>query len=120
MITVHDILRDRLLTKAGVKLKIQPDTTIDLVLLKKSEWSLEFEELMRNRLIMGFFRYGPFNKQNRDTIPMIQSIIKRSKQYLITGNDELLVDIANLAMKEFAVGKHPKKHFKSIDDGEHV
>ena len=50
----------------------------------------------------------------------MDSILKRATEYLETGNDELLVDIANLGMKEFSVGNHSKKHFKSIDDGEHV
>ncbi len=46
--------------------------------------------------------------------------LKGPKEYIETGNDELLVDVANLCMKEFAVGNHPKKHFNSVDDGEHV
>ena len=88
--------------------------------LIKSEWSPEFEKLMRNRLIMGYFRYGPFHRQNRTTEQMLAGIEKRVELYRQTGNDELLVDIANLAMKEFSTGNHPKKHFHSIDDGEHV
>jgi len=88
--------------------------------LRKSEWSFIFERLMRNRLIMGYYRYGPFATQNRTTKEMLDSIIRRANEYLKTGNDELLVDIANLSMKEFAVGNHPKKHFKSVDDGKHV
>ena len=88
--------------------------------LRKSEWSLEFETLMRNRLIMGYYRYGSFATQNRTTKEMLDSIIYRAEQYMKTGNDELLVDIANLSMKEFAVGEHPNKHFESEDDGSHV
>ena len=91
-----------------------------LISLRKSEWSHEFEMLMRSRLVMGYYRYGPFEIQNRSTDEMIDAIIKRAEQYRDTGNDELLVDIANFAMKEFAAGEHPKKHFDSIDDGEHV
>jgi hypothetical protein len=88
--------------------------------LKQLEWSSEFEQLMRNRLIMGYFRYGPFNKQNRSTKLVLESIIRRTNEYLETGNDELLVDIANLCMKEFVTGNHKNKHFKSVDDGVHV
>jgi len=88
--------------------------------LRKSEWSPEFEEFMRHRLVMGYYRYGPFEIQNRSTDDMMAAILKRAEEYIITGNDELLVDIANLSMKEFAAGEHPKKHFESVDDGEHV
>ena len=88
--------------------------------LRVSEWSPEFEELQRNRLIMGYYRYGPFGVQNRTTEEVVGAIIKRSKEYLLTGNDELMVDVGNFAMKEFAVGTHTKKHFESVDDGEHV
>ena len=88
--------------------------------LRKSEWSPEFEKFMRNRLIIGYFRYGPFELQNRSTEQVMAAILKRARAYKRTGNDELLVDIANLSMKEFAVGDHPKKHFDSVDDGEHV
>ena len=88
--------------------------------LRQTEWSPIFEQLMRNRLIVGFYRYGPFKRQNRGTNAVLDSMIKRLKQYRKTGNDELLVDVANLAMKEFAVGTHPKKHFNAVDDGEHV
>jgi len=88
--------------------------------LRESEWSDEFEELMRNRLLMGYYRYGPFNTQNKTTKEVLDSIIFRANKYLDNGNDELLVDIANLAMKEFAVGTHKNKHFQSEDDGIHV
>ena len=88
--------------------------------LRESEWSSRFEEFMRNRLVMGYYRYGPFATINRTTKQMLDSIIYRAEQYMKTGNDELLVDIANLSMKEFAVGEHPNKHFESEDDGSHV
>lgn len=88
--------------------------------LRESEWGPEFEKLMRNRLLVGYFRYGPFATQNKTTKQMIDSIIYRAEEYMKTGNDELLVDIANLSMKEFAVGNHPNKHFQSEDDGKHV
>ena len=50
----------------------------------------------------------------------MQSAERRMKLYEETGNDELLVDIANLCLLEFMIGKHPNKHFNSIDDGEHA
>ena len=59
MATIHDILRTRLLTNAGV-LEAPVTSGPSLRELRKSEWSPEFERLMRNRLIMGFYRYELF------------------------------------------------------------
>jgi len=50
----------------------------------------------------------------------VGSIEKRIALYKKTGNDEILVDCANLCMCEFVNGTHPKKHFKSVDDGVHT
>ena len=103
-----------------LKGKLQRAGMPTLKKLRLSEWSPKFEKLMRNRLIMGYYRYGPFGTQNRTTDQVVGAIIKRAEEYLDTGNDELLADISNFAMKEFAVGTHPCKHFESVDDGEHV
>lgn len=88
--------------------------------LKKTEWSPEFEKLMRNRLIMGAYRYGRIHESNKPNYDRTSSIEKRLNKYRETGNVEFLVDIANLCLLEFEVGNHPNKHFQSIDDGEHV
>lgn len=93
--------------------------TYDLDELSKTEWSDRFEELMRNRLLMGAFRYGRLHDPNKKTYKRVQDAIRRLTQYLETGNDELLVDAANLCLCEFEVGNHPNKHFESVDDGEH-
>jgi hypothetical protein len=88
--------------------------------LRQSEWSPQFETLMRNRLIMGRFRYGALRDTQRPQYNRLDSIEKRLNQYRATGNDELLVDIANLCLVEFELGDHPLKHFHSADDSEHV
>lgn len=88
--------------------------------LKKSEWSPEFEQLMRNRLLMGAFRYHLLHDPNRPAYDIISSIRKRITLYEKTGNLETLVDIANICLIEFVTGKHPLRHFESVDDGEHV
>ena len=72
-----------------------------------------------NRLVFGGYRYGTFGNKKKK-FKWIESAIKRGQEYLETGNDELLVDIANLAMVEFVKGNHPSKHFKATDDGEHA
>ena len=70
---------------------------------------------MRNRLVMGKFRYG--DKKDYDRIGGIRA---KLDMYMKTGNTEFLVDAANLALLEFKIGNHPNKHFKSVDDKYHV
>ncbi len=111
----HDIMRDRLLRKAGV-------TKTTLNELRESEWSPRFEQLMRNRLIMGSFRYQPFSEKRAKPwkYDTAAEAIIRINRYKADGNTEHLVDAANMCLLEFEFGKHPKKHFSSIDDGEHA
>ena len=90
---------------------------MDIDKLRQSEWSLEFEELMRNRLVIGAMRYGRIQSENRPRYDRVSSMIKRLKRYSETGNKEFLVDVANLCLVEFV---ESKGHFHSIDDGEHL
>ena len=106
--------------KAGKSEVSHLEKVPDFFTLQESQWSDRFEQLMRNRLIMGAFRYGIFKKKNKPTFKSIDSIINRCNLYKASGNDEHLVDIANLAMVEYIEGKHPMKHFKAADDGIHT
>jgi len=83
--------------------------------MQRTQWLPAFEKAQRERLIMGAFRYGLnfTGNQNKSNYDRISSIIKRAELYKETGNDELLVDIANFAMLEFGEGIHPNKHFKT-------
>lgn len=96
---------------------------IDLEELKKTEWSPEFEKLMRNRLIMGALRYGKMGHGKRPKgkpyYDRVKSIRKRLDFYEESGNLEWLVDIANLALLMFEERTHPNSHFESKDDGYH-
>jgi len=112
----HDFLRNRNYYPEPVIKKKIP--TLEEVY--ETQWSSEFEILMRNRLAMGFFRYGPLNNQPAGKYDNIGSIRKRLALYEETGNDEILVDIANVAMVEFLNGNHPNKHFNAEDDGIHT
>lgn len=98
---------------------------INLDELRKSEWSEEFENLQRNRLQMGAFRYGKMAKTQEELAKKqpylrVDSIRKRLDLYEKTGNKEYLVDISNLSMLEFVECHHPNAHFESIDDGIHA
>lgn len=88
--------------------------------LRGTEWSREFETLMRNRLVMGRFRYAPVHSAEKCAKDNIGAAQKRLRLYLETGNVEHLVDAANLCLIEFEHGNHPERHFAASDDGEHV
>lgn len=87
--------------------------------IKHSQWNEEFEKLRMNRMVLGYFRYGPI-LGNIKKYKNIESAIKRLQKYQETGNGEYLVDAANLCMIEFTQENHTNFHFKSIDDGEHT
>jgi len=85
-----------------------------------TERSKEFEALKTNRMVMGAFRYGKLGESGKRQYDRIGSAKQRLELYEKTGNLEHLVDVANLMEVEFVEGKHPLKHFASIDDGVHA
>lgn len=115
---VNEHIRDRLTahvhdTHVGDKTETHED-------LLTSEWSAKFERLMRNRLLMGRFRYGRMDRTADTGYDRIGSALRRLARYQETGNMEFLVDAANLCLMEFEHGEHPNRHFEAADDGEHV
>ncbi len=96
------------------------DKAESLVELLQSEWSPEFESLMRKRLLVGRFRYGRMDRTHSTNYDRIGSALKRLHSYRETGNQEYLVDAANICLLEFEHGDHPNTHFDAADDGEHV
>lgn len=93
---------------------------IDVASLRESEWCPHFEQLMRNRLVLGAIRYGHMHDMSR-RYKNVQSAIKRLETYLQTGNQEHLVDAANLCLMEFIKpGSHPQPHLSPVDDGDHA
>jgi len=116
-IFTHDAIR------ASLNKKIRPDPRPrpPLDSLKQTEWVPEFEQYMRNRLVMGAMRYETFEeKMKGNKYNCIEYIIRKCKEYKITGNLECLVDLANVAMIEFAAPHHPHPHFTPGDDTSHV
>jgi hypothetical protein len=114
----HDVLRQRLLARAG--LLHAPGPRFSFKALQASEWSDVFEKLQRNRLIMGALRYGKLGVSGKPKYDRVANIRARLKLYEENGNLELLVDVANLCVCEFVEGQHPKRHWNATDDGEHV
>lgn len=86
----------------------------------RENWSDKFIGLMRNRMLLGIYRYGYFRDPNQPKYDRIESALRRIRAYAETGNTETLVDAANLLMIEFEIGNHPNKHFAAVDDGVHT
>lgn len=115
----HDHYRKRLLDAAGVGHGHTPVGQSPWQ-LKATQWSPAFERHMRDRLLMGRFRYGDMSDPAKGKYKNIESAIKRLQRYLEDGNQELLVDAANLCLIEFVHPNHANPHFTSEDDGEHA
>jgi hypothetical protein len=114
MISTHNILRERLLARAG--LIDRPPCPVSVDALERSEWSPRFERLMRNRLIMGAMRYGRLHAVSKPAYDRLQGLRKRLEQYQQSGNLECLVDVANMALLEFEEGTHPNRHWSDITE----
>lgn len=98
----------------------EPSPKISLSDLRKTEWSVDFETLMRNRLVVGALRYGRMGGKNKPQYNRVESMLKRLHKYSDNGNKEYLVDVANLCLLEFVECHHPKQHFQATDDVDHV
>jgi len=111
MKNVTDHIRDSLFKTAAKLIEMSPAR------LAVTEWSERFEQLMRNRLIMGAIRYGRMIVPRPKNITQyhVDFMHKRLNIYKQTGNTEMLVDIANVCLVEFELGDHPRKHFKALE-----
>jgi len=125
VIHVHDILRERLLAQAGLTSQDRPALPpwpgLDTVY--RVQWCPWFERAMRDRMAMGWFRYGPMNSPQRRALRLdhVGSAMRRLKLYLETGCQEHLVDAANLCMVEVMIPScHQNPHFKAADDANHT
>jgi len=122
MTQYHNIIRQSYLMnlwrwKCG--LPERTDVQDNLYDLYQSEWSNEFMEkvrkfyipdeqfvqMMKNRLVIGTYRYGYFHDKDRPKYDHISSARKRYANYLKDGNGEHLIDIANFMMLEFVRGQ---------------
>lgn len=110
MATITEHIRASLVRHCGINRLSLPE-------LLETEWSSEFETLMRNRLVMGALRYGRLGVPGKPQFDRVEYIQRKCRKYGETYNLEALVDIANLALVEFVEGDHPNRHFNSLGDG---
>lgn len=100
--------------KPGVILKREDKMDNDKIL--ETEFSSKFVELMKNRMIVSFYKYGKLTDAYPHKVDAISSLTERILKYAETGNTEWLVDVANFAMIEFMHPRHPQAHFEGTDD----
>jgi len=125
--TIHEVIRERLLVKSGLASPPPPAyTTKQMLDLFESEATPEFHKLMTNRLVMGAVRYGKVEDAQHDkygwngkSSQRIDRAINKLRTWAFTGNDELLIDAANYCALEMKYGNHPTKHFHATDDEDH-
>lgn len=87
--------------------------------LRASEENPKFNQFRLNRKVMGAFRYELFQNKSKKKYDYLGRSLKLLEEYQKTGNDELLLDIANYMELEFTFGTHPLKHFNASDDQDH-
>ncbi len=119
-LTIHRVLSERLHAQAGILPPLRHTVNLSLDKLQLTQWSPEFESLMRNRMILGALRYGLLGAPGKPPHDNTPSAIRRIRKYQLTGNLEHLVDAANLCLCEYVEGRHPLRHFTASDDGEHT
>lgn len=80
----------------------------------KSEYSQEFDQLRKNRMVVSYYKYGPIAENyGNKLVNAVENLEKRLQLYKETGNVEYLCDIANFAMIEFMYPQHKDAHFNN-------
>ena len=97
-----------------------------LSVLREEEWDSEFEQAMRNRLIIGAFRYERLCEKKKGDYDFVENAILRLRLYQQDHKLEHLVDSANLSLLEFHVQRkegvlletiHEHLHHTEKNDG---
>ena len=121
--TVTNLIRAHLLESLGCH---DPVPRLpDLPELLRTEWCEEFEQLRRNRMIMGAFRYGLLNDPQKwksadgTSYDLMKGLRNKLDYYQQSGNIEALVDAGNYVMLIYIHPSHPSAHFRAEDDHNH-
>lgn len=113
--TVTEWLRERLLQRVDVQnLQSVSGTELSLEEIREQECGDGFCEMMDNRLIMGYLRYGAI-KGPKEKFRGLKKARERLGKYEQTGNLEYLVDASNFCRVEFNSSQHLNKHFRASD-----
>lgn len=132
MLTVHQHLREHLLASFG--LVFTASRCVPSYYLSRTEWMPDLDELletewptsirdfiqqMRNRMLMGSFRYGRDADPKKWRYNLLAGMRKKFLAYEETGNIEHLIDLANYCHMEFRRPSRLLAHFHAEDDHAH-
>ena len=78
-------------------------------------WDARFVGLMRNRFVMGAFRYGLFKEKHAKNYLYFRYAELKAFRYGVTGNLECLVDTANMALLEYLHPTHVTPHWADLN-----
>lgn len=85
----------------------------------EEEYSLEFDELRKNRVKTSFYKYGPakinFGEKLVDALGCAEKCVAK---YRSTGNTEYLCDAANYMMFEFMFPQIEGAYFSATSSNE--
>lgn len=87
--------------------------------IMQREYSEEFDQLRKNRVLVSFHKYGPAAVNfGQKCVSALGSLEKCLDKYKESGNTEYLCDAANYLMFEYMFPQHDKAHFRSTDSNE--
>ena len=86
----------------------------------KTEYSEEFDQLRKNRMVVSFHKYGPAKENYPLLVDAIENAKIRIQKFEETGNLEYLVDAGNFLMLEYKYPRHQNAHFEAKDGTDNV
>jgi hypothetical protein len=116
MKTNFDRMRESLELRAGIR-KPEPAPFAGWTLERfiEENTSKEFREKTALCLAMGTMRYGPLKTQRKPVCWNVHQAIERLARFLDDGNEQHLIDSANMCEAEWVMKSHPKAHFRPLD-----
>jgi len=103
-----------------IKKNVRPDKPMGPSEILRRTFSEELIQLMKNRVITSFYKYGDLTTTKRDTrFPRdeLKNALHRIRKYKETGNTEYIVDAMNFLMFEYM---EMKGNFIATEGGEIV
>lgn len=88
----------------------------DIKKILSTEFSEQFVQGMRDRMVVSFYKYGPLVDAYPHKVSAVASLNDRLRKYAETKNTEFLIDAANFAMIEFMCPSVEGAFFAGTDD----
>jgi hypothetical protein len=83
----------------------------------QTEWNPEIDELCKNRMVQGFYSYGPRHENYGGGLVNARKKAEAYLEtYIKTGNREKLLDAINFLRIEFDYPSHKNPHFEVTGD----